>query len=237
MHPLNDWRWPSGTTCFEMTLVAASPVDPSWLLWQLADSAFPGGAFAHSLGLEAAWQHGEVRHREELAAYVNASLRQAGSSLVPFFNATRCRPEALVEVDHRAEAWLTNPMANRASRLQGRALHSAAARIFRMTLEPSPFRHWAPVFGILLHRLDVPLEEGVRLVLFLHPRGLLSAAVRLGIMGPLEAQALQFDSIQLLQQLATDSVGRTLDQVAQTSPLHDLWQGSHDRLESRLFQS
>ncbi len=220
-----------------MTLAAATPVASSLLVWQLADSAFPGGAFAHSSGLEAAWQHGEVRNREELAAYLNASLRQAANSLVPFFNATRHQPKTLVEVDHRAEAWLTNPVANRASRLQGRALNSAALRIFQMTLEPTPFRHWAPVFGVLLHRLQVPQGEGVRLVLFLHVRSLLSAAVRLGIIGPLEAQALQFDSTVLLDQLAIRAADRTLDQVVQTSPLHDLWQGAHDRLVSRLFQS
>ena len=31
-----------------------------WLTWQVVDSAFPTGAFAHSYGLEAAWQQGEV---------------------------------------------------------------------------------------------------------------------------------------------------------------------------------
>ena len=31
-----------------------------WLTWQVVDSAFPTGAFAHSFGLESAWQQGEV---------------------------------------------------------------------------------------------------------------------------------------------------------------------------------
>jgi urease accessory protein len=39
--------------------------DEDWLLWQLADSAFPTGGFAHSGGLEAAWQHGEIRNSAE----------------------------------------------------------------------------------------------------------------------------------------------------------------------------
>ena len=40
--------------------------DNQWLLWQLADSAFPTGGFAHSGGLEAAWQNGEVSNRGDV---------------------------------------------------------------------------------------------------------------------------------------------------------------------------
>ena len=49
-----------------------------WLLWQLADSAFPTGGFAHSGGLEAAWQHGEVRNRNDLSTFIEAGLSQFG---------------------------------------------------------------------------------------------------------------------------------------------------------------
>jgi urease accessory protein UreF len=31
--------------------------------------------------------------------------------------------------------------------------------------------------------------------------------------------------------------GRGVDEVAATSPLLEIWQGSHDRLYSRLFQT
>src|SRR6267378_1245945 len=70
-----------------------------WLLWQLADSAFPTGGFAHSLGLEAAWQHGEVRNRTELVSFVEAGLQQLGHAALPFVTASYAEPERLAEFD------------------------------------------------------------------------------------------------------------------------------------------
>ena len=50
-----------------------------WLFWQLADSAFPTGGFAHSWGLEAAWQSGEVADVAALRRFVHARRGPNGS--------------------------------------------------------------------------------------------------------------------------------------------------------------
>src|SRR5947208_8486788 len=101
-----------------------------WLLWQLADSAFPTGGFAHSAGLEAAWQHGEVRNRDELVSFVEAGLHQLGRAALPFVTAAHGEPERLEEFDDLCDAFTTNHVANRASRAQGKAFVTAVQRIF-----------------------------------------------------------------------------------------------------------
>ena len=53
-----------------------------WLIWQLVDSAFPAGGFAHSFGLEAAWQQGEV-NAASLPAFVRDGIAQAGHGGLP----------------------------------------------------------------------------------------------------------------------------------------------------------
>ncbi len=214
-----------------------------WLLWQLADSAFPTGSFAHSNGLEAAWQHGEIPNRAALANFIHASLGQCGQGSLPFVTAAGDEPARLSEFDQLCECFLTNHVANRASRLQGRALLASSRRIFEQGglgcicgTEP-PHSHLAPVFGAIAAALKLGREPAARLFLFAHLRGLLASAVRLGVAGPMEAQALQYRLSADAEQVLQRCLKLSLDDLAQSAPLVELWQGAQDRLYSRLFQS
>lgn len=223
-------------------------------IWQLIDSAFPTGGFAHSSGLEAACQHGEVRNRGELVSVVKASLQQLGGAGLPFVTAAHDEPGRLAEFDQLGDAFTSNHLANRASRSQGRAMLSAGERIFprrgvhaaspstsdgepKRTEVRAPFAHFAPVFGAGLSRLGVSRETTMRMFFFNHSRSLFAAAVRLNIVGPMEAQTLQHRLSSKAEAILRHCEPLTLEDLAQTSPLLDLWQGTQDRLYSRLFQS
>jgi urease accessory protein len=213
------------------------PSGPDWLVWQLMDSAFPTGGFAHSAGLEAAWQHGEIRQRDQLFSYIEAGLHQLGHAALPFVTTAHAEPERLAEVDRLCDAFTSNHVANRASRLQGRAFLAAAQKIFEVSLPETPCLHQAPVFGASLRKLGVAGETTAQLFFFSYLRGLLAAAVRLNIVGPMEAQKLQRRLGPAMEKTIADCGALTIDDIAQTSPLLDLWQGAQDRLYSRLFQS
>ena len=218
-----------------------------WWVWQWIDSSFPTGGFAHSGGMEAAWQHGVVRSREDCRAYLSASLDQAGHAALPWVTAAHREPQRLLEWDEWCDAFTSNHVANRASRAQGRALWAVALKTFgEERLQPLPHSaavtreaagHYAPRFGAILGALGLRVRRAQRLFLFGHLRGLLAAAVRLGILGPMEAQAMQFQLSQRGESVLDRCAHLEPDDATQTQPLHDLWQGAQDRLYSRLFQS
>jgi urease accessory protein len=211
-----------------------------WLLWQLADSAFPTGGFAHSGGLEAACQHGEIRGADDLASYLQTCLWQTVSSMIPFVTAGHSAPDQLMKSNLGCEVFLSNHVANRASRLQGRAFLNSATRIFdAATSFPaiSDPCHLAPTFGTVTRLLLIARSTAEHLFIFSNLRSVAAAAVRLGIVGPMEAQAILHRLAPRAREILTLMEGRGVDEVAATSPLLEIWQGSHDRLYSRLFQT
>ena len=171
-----------------------------WLLYQLADSAFPTGGFAHSGGLEAAWQQGEVRGSGPLRAFLESSLTQLAHGALPFVVRAHAMPDQLGELDSLCDAFLTNHVANRASRLQGKSFLLAVERGLGFQFTPQEetpptdqvfHGHWAPLFGAIAARLGISRIDAVRLFVFVTLRSWVSAAVRLGIVGPMEGQSIQ----------------------------------------------
>jgi urease accessory protein len=215
-------------------------------LFQIADSAFPAGGFAHSAGLEAAVHHGEARTPARLEGFVEAHLWNVGGAALPFVAAAHDDPLSLAALDAHCDAFLTSHVANRASRTQGRAFLSTCSQAFeepalaalagRARRREIP-AHFSPTFGAALALLGVARGDTLGLFLFAALRGVASAAVRLGVIGPLEAARLQDRHRATLDAVlhACGSLGPK--EAASLAPLLDIMGATHDRLYSRLFQS
>ncbi len=217
-----------------------------WQLLQIADSAFPAGGFAHSSGLEAAMHHGRARTAEGLDAYVREHLWNVGWASLPFVTAAFDAPGSVWALDAWADAAITNHVQNRASRTQGRTFLATCAQIFD---EPPVLAlaarararevsaHLAPVFGATLAALGASRDEAQALHLYIALRGVASAAVRLGVVGPHEAQRLQRSHGRTLDAVLGACANLGPDEAATAFPLLDVMGATHDRLYARLFQS
>lgn len=209
-------------------------------LLQLADSAFPTGSFAHSAGLEAALQL--APRSDDVERLVDAALWQAATASLPYVRAAHDDRDRLDDLDRHCDASLLNHVANRASRAQGRALLATFRRVFpeleaQATARRAPHRHLAPLYGALHGAAGLACDEVLRLFLFATLRGALSAAVRLGALGPLRAQAMLGERAAAFEEALSFGASLTVAESAQSAPMLDFWQAHHDRLPSRLFQS
>uniref|UniRef100_A0A6T6MDP3 Urease accessory protein UreF n=1 Tax=Timspurckia oligopyrenoides TaxID=708627 RepID=A0A6T6MDP3_9RHOD len=254
-----------------------------WILWQLADSAFPCGGFNHSGGLEAAIQNAigvDLRNDEagiddQVEWFVRQSLENCAVVSCPFvvcafelgwdvkntekssanFTILQSKLEHLDnEFDIRVAS---NAVACMASQNQGATLLSAFMDIFgeesgneglivflrqwkRKILLEQAFGHlpivFGCVFGLLAKRVD--RETVVHMFQFWHIRGLISAAVRLGSIGPMEAQRLMLRIIRWRSNLEPIPESIDISKIPSTiSPLLDLCTSLHSGLYSRQFTS
>ncbi len=95
--------------------------------------------------------------------------------------------------------------------------------------------HQIPVLGRIAALLGLSGDEARHLALFLHLRGLISTAVRLGIVGPMEAQRIQWALAPVVDAVVAATASHGRNDLAGSAPLIDLAHGHHDRLYSRLF--
>ena len=212
----------------------------SWLLLQLVDGAFPSGGFAHSHGLEATLH---LRGVGRIESFLEEALWQAGRTSLPFVRAA-AGGAPLPALDALFDASCTSHVANRASRAQGRAFASSCARIWEDAKVQAIGRHGsagpahhAPVFGAVFGALALAPEDAQRGYLHGTARGVLSAAVRLGLIGPLEAQQVLAEKSPLLAQILAECNHLDPADNAMAAPLVELFGALHDRLDGRLFQS
>jgi len=217
-----------------------------WLILQLADSAFPTGGFAHSGGLEAAVAAGEVTTTGQLDEQLRKSAWNIGHASLPFVGCAHDAPNEVWALDASLDAVLANHVANRASRTQGRTFVATCAQVFdspairglaasaRAREVPA---HLAPLFGAVLSLLGIERHQAMRLYLYSASRAVASAAVRLGVVGPLEAQRLLQKHASTMDAVLAGCESLSSEQASTVVPLLDILSATHDRLYARLFQS
>ncbi len=219
-------------------------------LLQIVDSAFPLGGFAFSRGLEGITNLGLIRDQAAFVKYLHDHLRQVASGELPFINSAFRRigegREHVAQVFKLCNAFLTIPTVSKASTVQGRSLLSAMRAVYpdlgfaefadwlqKCNLPP----HLAPTFGVCAALIGLSHRDALSGYCYMSLRDQITAAVRLGLLGPHEAQWVLGKALAQLDGAVDSVFDLEYHQASRPCFALEIAQAHHSRLYSRLFQS
>ncbi|WP_293911004.1 urease accessory UreF family protein [Deinococcus sp.] len=209
-------------------------------LLQLADSAFPSGAYAFSDGLETLTQRGQVRTAADLSALLCGQLthgwgQQDAPACALAWGASA--PE-LTELDDLLSDLKLVRGPREASLRTGANLRRAALHLWPQELAAlPPTRHQATTFGAVAAALGVGRRAALEGYVSAWLLGRVASATKLMKLGGLEAQR----AARLAEAAAGACIERALvagpGDLGGFSPLLDIAASEQAGLETRLFQS
>ncbi|TIB93553.1 hypothetical protein E3Q19_01045 [Wallemia mellicola] len=244
-----------------------SSADIEYLKLLLSDSNLPTGGFVASSGLESFVGHGYLSETK-LVDFLAFSSENTSRTTLPFIKAVYAileletsideKIDRLIRLDRIHEAQMLNNVNKRASKAQGIAMLTLYTKSFGndaligrfklLTRKAQTEGHLAICWALMTATLGLPLYDSQQLSLFLQARSVLSAAVRLNIVGPYAAQKVLLHDVRQLVEVAfeahklanvDDDEGDDVDDIgpATTWPLIELLSSRHDMLHTRIFNS
>ncbi|KAF3935646.1 hypothetical protein ABW19_dt0205996 [Dactylella cylindrospora] len=195
--------------------------------------------------------------REELSRFLRLSLLSVSTTTVPFITTAFLNPSTAPELDDIFDASTTCEVARRASVSQGRALRSVWDKSFSSSLLPNPPSgsgseinpthrpdHFGVAWGYItrlsgLPATDASLHQVLFVFLFNHVKAVLSAAVRQSLIGPYVSQQMlaSGDTRRMVMEAVEKGRRIKVEDAGQCVPALDLWQGRHEKLYTRIFNS
>ncbi len=221
---------------------------------QLADSAFPSGAYTLSGGLETLVEEGIVDDAAGMAGCVRAFLlgRAAKGDLAALVAAHRAASElppdvvTIVAIDRRLEATKMAAEERQGSRRVGRRIATEAVRLasspalvgFLEAIDDGSTPGTAAVaYGVAAAAMAIPESQAALAAAHAQVLGLLGVGVRLGRIGHGDQQRLLRDAREVIARAVDIARATDWQAVRSFAPGLDVAMARHEIAVGRLFAS
>lgn len=211
--------------------------------------AFPVGAFAYSHGLEWAFEAGDLPHAEALADWLDALVAHGSlhNDLVLFAAAWRAARAddgaGLAEVAELALALANSAERRLETVTQGNAFATAigsswpCAAMTRLRAAWEGDLAYPVAVAVAAAGHDLSLPASLQSYALAFVANLVSAAVRLGVIGQTDGQKITARLVPALSAAAATAETATLDDLGACAFRSDLAALRHETQYSRLFRS
>lgn len=210
-----------------------------------ADSAWPVGSFAYSSGLEAMTKFGQLGSISDLERYLDASLDQWLQFDIQILYSLY-KQEEFVEAMELYHISTRTPSIRKAAETQGRTwmrLLEVTHREINVEQIRGLFQqhkikpYFIGVYALVMKELGYSIEETSELYLYTLQRDQISAAIRLGLLGPSNAHAILSHALKKISYKYDKTGFYHYNQAMRILPVSDVAQIAHANLYSKLFRN
>lgn len=231
-----------------MTTSELSHIRSGLRAMQQADGMFPSGGFAFSGGLESALNDRLLASASDIEAFILDQIRFRWAS---FDRPVVCRAhqcagdhESVFALDHEVDAMTLTEALRDGSRRNGQALLTSLSRLSdgavaeyrRAVLAEQTPGHLAVVQGMAWATLGITPADAQAASAYAMASGLTSAAVRLGVLGALDAQRVLMGAMDEIALIVSNPVDVTRPLTAYT-PAAEIAAMRHGQMAQRLFSN
>lgn len=204
--------------------------------------AFPIGSFSYSHGLERAVHDGLVREADSLADWIAALITTGSGWNDAVLLAESWRQAkavaSLAEVAELAEAASGSAERHLESTLQGAAFLKAATPWLSLMPDDLPANcPYSVAVGVVAGRGGVPLDFALSAFLHAFASNQLQAAIRLSVIGQIDAMALLAGFEQAISVTSARAARSSLEDLGSATMSVEIAAMNHETQYSRLFRS
>lgn len=220
-------------------------------LMHLIDSSLPTGSFAYSAGLESSINFKLIDSQFGLRNYFYSFLQQVVSFDFPFINSVYSLEEpdlnedfANIAADY--DASLLTPTLHKASLIQAKNWNKLLITFYPdlnlgeitdwFSDHELPL-HYLMAFSLNLKRVGFSIQDIKEMHLHMNLRDQMSAAIRLGFIGPMEGHKLQHNFYSIFDDFMKINLDTPYYGASRSAFLLDMAQVYHEDIYSKLFQN